>query len=73
MDIKRSYSRFHGHNLHSTVTFFSVLSPICFFFCPIISFIFVVIKEGNFFHCVRARPDDAKIMRSRDVQCNSEE
>ena len=30
-------------------------------------------NEGNFFRCVRARANDAKIVRSRDAQCNTEE
>ena len=29
--------------------------------------------EGNFFRCVLARANDAKIVRSRDAQCNTEE
>ena len=29
--------------------------------------------EGNFFRCVHARANDAKIVPSRDAQCNTEE
>ena len=29
--------------------------------------------EGNFFRCVRASANDAKFVRSRDAQCNTEE
>ena len=29
--------------------------------------------EGNFFRFVRARANDAKIVRSKDAQCNTEE
>ena len=29
--------------------------------------------ERNLFRCVRARANDAKIARSRDAQCNTEE
>ena len=29
--------------------------------------------EGNFFRCVRGRANDAKIVRNRDAQYNTEE